>query len=219
MRAGICGGTGKSEVGTGMVFTSESKPSGTCVVLFRFLGDGFEESFPFFPFSCVFLAFGCDLDLLAGSKESSSSDEDSSMTSSCTATCFPFTRERARERILARSAISIIPKSPISTPLSETFWDTSVASSVMAVGGKDRDDDGTGGAGSGGGGIGLRKETDVLADEGTTLEESPVDDMRVAGSLRLTGRGFGLDFGAGWTDDEIDIELIVLAALRDDCAV
>lgn len=71
--------------------------------------------------------------------------------------------------------------------------------------------------------MGLRKETEVLADEGAMLEEVPLgsDDSGFAGPFRLTGRGLGLGLGfkAASADEAVEMELCVVVALRDVCAV
>ena len=132
---------GKSDVATGMVSTSDSTPSGMCIVFARLEGDGFDGSLdlPFhFPLSALasfdatgFLVFGFGFgfgfDL---GRDGSSSDEESSMTSSYVIGCLPLACDRARDRSFARSAMSIISTSKISTPLSETCW---VVRTVVAV--------------------------------------------------------------------------------------
>ena len=86
-----------------------------------------------------------------------------------------------------------------------------MASAVVAVGGKDRDDEaGAGCAGGSGGGMECKYGKGVPPEEGTTLEEGPVemDDSASAGSFRLTtgrGRGFFLTGSEGDVDVEIEL--------------
>lgn len=117
-------GAGKSDVGTGIVLTSDSKPgSGTCVVFTRLDAGGmttvalplpllllpvsFSEGGP----APAFFVFGLGFGLGLGNICSSSSDEPESEMTSSTGTIgatvvFSFVCVRARERSLARSAIS-----------------------------------------------------------------------------------------------------------------
>lgn len=147
------------------MFTSDSKPSTTCAVFERLDGEGLDGSRalpllvaltcpePFSDEGCfgaaVFLglAFGLDFDF--GSNDSSSSEEDNSMTSSTAKACLPLACVRARERILARSAMSMLARSIISMPLSDAR-DVSEARTVVAVGGSDEEASGCTGGGGGG---------------------------------------------------------------------